>query len=164
MGWTDLITAGVAVSGAIIAILGAIFTWSNNRRAQYERVLAETAKLTAGPTAKSRHVVGPIFQDRPEGVVPLSYRQAAAFFDVLWAFERLYALFVSLNPLIRRGRLTRPQVLLLLTSRGAIKTWINYSKRVDRSIREHASSDGLIRLNSSLEQLEQLPASRRSQM
>jgi hypothetical protein len=43
---------------------------------------------------------------------------------------------------------------LLLSSRGAIKTWIKYSDRVEDYVKNHASNEGLSRLYHELTQLE----------
>jgi hypothetical protein len=149
------------VSGAVVTILGSIFTFLSNRRGQYDSVLLETAKLTSGDTAQARHVIGSVLEahDEPaQGPVHLTADQMQAYFDVLWTFERLYALHVSLRPLALRSRLSGPQRLLLLSISGSIITWLDYETRVKDSVRSHASSSGLRRLGRELARLgEQIP-------
>ena len=52
-GWTEAATALVGISGGLLAAVGATNTYGTNRRAQYDRVLAETSKLTTGDIANS---------------------------------------------------------------------------------------------------------------
>ncbi|MDP5182334.1 hypothetical protein QOZ88_06760 [Blastococcus sp. BMG 814] len=159
MNWSTAVATSVAVSGAVVAIVGSMFTFLSNRRGQYDNVLIETAKLTSGDTARARHVIGSVLEAHHApahgGPVPLSNEAMQAYFDVLWTFERLYALHTSLRPLVLRSRLSGPQRLLLLSINGSIVTWLDYEKRVGDSVRSHASSEGLRRLGRELARLGQ---------
>jgi hypothetical protein len=129
MTWTDTATALVGISGGLIAAVGAVSTFGTNRRAQYDRVRSETATLTTGDIAASRHRVGQAIEsavtDKKSAIGPELYGD---FYAVLWAFERIYGLFISLKPVIPRGgRLTRPERLLLVSVRGAASTWVKFA-------------------------------------
>lgn len=129
MAWTDTATALVGVSGGLIAAVGAVSSFGTNRRAQYDRVRTETATLTTGDIAASRHRVGRAIEsagpDKKSAIGPDLYGD---FYSVLWAFERIYGLFISLKPVIPRGgRLTRPERLLLVSVRGAATTWVKFA-------------------------------------
>jgi hypothetical protein len=100
------VSAAVALSGGAIAVVGTIFTWTNNRRAKYERVLSETSSLTTGAVAEARHILGTVFEQDPKA--RLSTDQIKHLFTVLWAFERLYALYESLGSTVRPGKVSRP--------------------------------------------------------
>jgi hypothetical protein len=113
----------------LIAGVGAVSSFGTNRRAQYDRVRTETATLTTGDIADSRHRVGQAIEsagpDKKSAIGPELYGD---FYSVLWAFERIYGLFVSLKPVIPRGgRLTRPERLLLVSVRGAARTWVKFA-------------------------------------
>jgi hypothetical protein len=129
MAWTDTATALVGVSGGLIAGVGAVSSFGTNRRAQYDRVRTETATLTTGAIAVSRHRVGQAIEsavtNKESAIGPDLYGD---FYAVLWAFERMYGLFISLKPVIPRGgRLTRPERLLLVSVRGAASTWVKFA-------------------------------------
>ena len=49
-----------------------------------------------------------------------------AVFNVLWYFERVDALYLSLRPLLQPNRITRTQALLLDSLGGAVTTWTGY--------------------------------------
>ncbi|GAA4260435.1 hypothetical protein GCM10022255_089090 [Dactylosporangium darangshiense] len=128
----DLATAlgtGSAVLGAAVTVVGLAINASSNRRAQYDRILAETAKLSQGAVASARHSVGKLLEGGPQGRV-LPDETVEQIFDVLWAFERLDGLYESLRPRwIRSKRPNGPQRLLLISCRSAISTWYDYSTR-----------------------------------
>ena len=123
MSFSSLATTWIAISGGAIAIVTAATTCGTNRRAQYDRVRSRDGGThRTGDIAKSRHNVGRAFEGKSteEKRTALDGELYADFFSVLWVFERLYGLFVSLKPIVPRGgRLTRPERLLLLSVRGA---------------------------------------------
>ena len=59
-------------------------------------------------------------------VVNLTEEELRALFNVLWAFERINGLFVSLQRSWFSSRLSKAQKLLLDVSAGAITTWSSY--------------------------------------
>jgi hypothetical protein len=129
MTWTGTATALLGISGGLIAAVGALSSFGTNRRAQYDRVRTETATLTTGEIARCRHRVGRAIEnsgtDDKSAIGPELYGD---FYSVLWAFERIYGLFISLKPVIPRGgRLTRPERLLLVSIRGAASTWVKFA-------------------------------------
>ena len=131
-----------------------MFTYVSYRRGQYDSVLAETAKLTSGETAESRHNVGLALENASDaGPIPLDSDQMRAYFNVLWTFERLYALYVSLRPFMLRCRLSGPQRLLLQSISGSILTWAKYDERLKNSVDSEDSSTGLRRLADALDRL-----------
>jgi hypothetical protein len=128
------VIAGLAV--ALVPVIGLIFTASANRRAQYDRVLDVTAMLTSGDLVESRHAAGlkleTALQSSSGGetkpTVQLTEKELMALFNVLWAFERINGLFVSLQrPWLFFG-FSRAQALLLDVSAGAITMWNDYAQ------------------------------------
>lgn len=69
------------------------------------------------PVSEDRHVAGlafePLSKHVPGQVVRLSEAEIKAVFDVLWYFERVDALYLSLRPALGPGRIIRTQALLL---------------------------------------------------
>jgi hypothetical protein len=111
------LSAGEGLVAAAIAVIGSVFTFTTNRRAQYDRVLALTAESATSPIADDRHIIGKVFEppsklpgDRP---VLLTQDEIAALFRVLWYVQRVDALYASLRPPLRVGRISRAQALLL---------------------------------------------------
>ena len=104
-------TAGEGLVATAIAVIGSVFTFAANRRAQYDRVLALTAESATPPIADDRHMIGNVFEppsklpdDRP---VLLTQDEIAALFRVLWYVQRVDALYASLHPPLRGGRIGR---------------------------------------------------------
>lgn len=124
----------VGVAVVLVPVVGLIFTASTNRRAQYDRVLDVTALLTSGDLVESRHAAGIKIEavvqtsssTMTEPVVSLTEDELKALFNVLWAFERINGLFVSLQRSWFGFRLSKAQKLLLDVSAGAITIWIRY--------------------------------------
>ncbi|GAA3297701.1 hypothetical protein Dvina_33700 [Dactylosporangium vinaceum] len=69
MDFAAAIGASSAVLGTAVAVVGLVVNASNNRRAQYDRILAETAKLSQGTVADARHSAGLLLERRPEAAV-----------------------------------------------------------------------------------------------
>jgi hypothetical protein len=129
MSLTTGLATGITISGALIGLAGFALSYGTTRRSQYDRVLAETAKLTTGPIAISRHEIAKKLEDLPSSIaVEFTDDEVAHFYDVLWTFERIDALFISLKPIVPRGRFTRPQRLLLISVRGAAQTWTTWTE------------------------------------
>jgi hypothetical protein len=125
--WLGLLEGLVA--GAV-PVVGLIYTYLANRRSQYDRVLALTAESGVPPVSEDRHVAGMALEPlsrHPHGQpVRLSEPEIRAVFNVLWYFERVDALYLSLRPVLRPGRITRTQALLLDSLGGAVTTWTSY--------------------------------------
>jgi hypothetical protein len=124
------LTAGEGVLAASIPVVGLVFTFTANRRAQYDRVLTLTAESSAPPIADDRHAVGLVFEpqskltrDQP---VTLPEKDIAALFRVLWYFQRIDAVYESLRPPIWTSRITRTQALFLNSIGTTLNTWVNY--------------------------------------
>jgi hypothetical protein len=129
MDLATVLGSGPAFLGAAVTVVGLAVNASNNRRAKYDRILTETAKISQGVVADARHSAGTVLERGPKDNV-LSDETVNQIFDVLWAFERLDGLYESLRPRSFRSR--RPsaaQRLLLVSCRGAITTWHEYSNR-----------------------------------
>jgi hypothetical protein len=126
-GW---LTAGEGLVAASISVVGAAFTASANRRAQYDRVLTLVAESGSQPLANDRHLIGLRFEPEPKltrgQVLVLSNDEIAALFRMLWYFERVDALFKSLRPVICSKRITRAQALLLDSIGPTVSIWANY--------------------------------------
>lgn len=158
MSWTEAATALVGISGGLLAAVGAATTYGTNRRAQYDRVLDETSKLTTDDIAMSRHRVA-LVMEHPGEDPCLNKQQVEDFYNVLWMFERLDALFASLQPIIPRGRFTRPQRLLLISVRGAAANWMAYMNNLPKPITDVSkSSAGLRHLHAEALQLTDTPS------
>jgi hypothetical protein len=99
---------------ATIPAVGLVYTYSTNRRSQYERVLALTGQVSIPPVADDRHVVGtafePLSKHEPGNPVTLGEAEIKALFNVLWYFQRADAVYMSLRPVVRPDRITRVQV------------------------------------------------------
>jgi hypothetical protein len=120
------------VVGAV-SVVGLVYTYLANRRSQYDRVLTLTAESGLPPVAEDRHIAGTAFEPlskHPLGQpVRLSAEEIKAVFNVLWYFERLDALYLSLRPALRPNRITRTQALLLDSLGSSVTTWTNYLNR-----------------------------------
>ena len=117
------------VAGAV-AVVGFIYTYATGRRSQYDRVLGLAAESGKPPVADDRHVAGMAFEPlskHPQGQsVQLKEAEIKAVFSVLWYFERVNALYVSLRPMLRRERITRTQAVLLDSLGSALNAWEAY--------------------------------------
>jgi hypothetical protein len=127
MNWTATLTVATTVVGSLLAVIGASFTWTSYRRAQYDRILAETARLTSGKVGNARHLVGSYLESSAPKELPDDVIKAV--FIVLWAFERLDGLYVSMESRFRRSRPSKPQRLLLTAIRGEATSWGGYLSR-----------------------------------
>jgi len=117
------------VAGAV-PVVGLVYTYLSNRRNQYDRVLAITAESGMPPVAEDRHVAGTAFEPLPKHPPgqPARLREAEirAIFNVLWYFERVDALYLSLRSPLRPDRITRTQALLLDSLGSAVISWTRY--------------------------------------
>jgi hypothetical protein len=117
------------VAGAV-PMVGLIYTYLANKRSQYDRVLTLTAESGLPPVAEDRHVAGMVFEPlsrHPPGQpVRLGEAEIKAVFSVLWYFERVDALYLSLRPALRPNRIIRTQALLLDSLGSAVTTWTSY--------------------------------------
>jgi hypothetical protein len=117
-------------AGVAIPAVGLLYTYTANRRAQYDRVLVMTDQSCTSPISDDRHVAGTAFEPtwkHPLGEpVKLSEAEIKAVFNVLWYFGRASALYVSLRPPIWAGHITRAQRLLLDSLAAAVETWAGY--------------------------------------
>jgi hypothetical protein len=158
------VTAIVGFAVALVPVVGLIFTASMNRRAQYDRVLEVTALLTSGDVAESRHAAGlkfEAFAPSPPAtitnpVVNLTEEELKALFHVLWSFERINGLFVSLQRSWLSFRLRKAQKLLLDVSASAITIWNSYTQFEVRDLSGKKydlapSKDGLVNLAEKLQ-------------
>lgn len=156
------LTAGEGMVAAAIAVIGSVFTFAANRRVQYDRVLALTAESAMPPIADDRHLIGKVFEppsklpdDRP---VLLTQDQIAALFRVLWYVQRVDALYASLGPPLRAGRISRAQALLLDSISADLEAWEGYVTRdLEGPDSNHvvvtSSARGLNHLSEAYEQL-----------
>lgn len=144
---SDWITAVEGVIAAGIPAAGFAYTYTVNRRAQYERILALTDQATTPPIADDRHLIGGAFEpvSKLPSITPIELGDAEikALFNVLWYFGRADAVYRSLRPTLLPNRITRPQALLLDTLAAAIATWNGYLslRWADQDGREIDASD-----------------------
>lgn len=132
-----------------IPVVGLIYTYTTNRRSQYERVLALAAQVSTPPIADDRHVAGSVFEPfdpTSPGSVSLREHEIKAVFNVLWYFERTYAVYVSLRPLFGSRRITRVQALLLDTVASPVTIWMRYltARWIDAAGEEIDASDEIV--------------------
>jgi hypothetical protein len=124
--------AGEGLVAAAIAVIGSVFTFAANRRAQYDRVLALTAESATSPISDDRHTIGKAFEPVSElpgsRPVVLAEDEIAALFRVLWYVQRIDAVYESLRPPLplRGSRIGRTRALLLDSIGAALETWRSY--------------------------------------
>jgi hypothetical protein len=113
-----------------IAVIGSVFTYTANRRAEYDRVLALTAESATSPVAEDRHTIGKVFEplsklsrNRP---IVLDEDEIAALFRVLWYVQRIDALYRSLRSPLRTRNIGRIRALLLDSIAADLETWQSY--------------------------------------
>jgi hypothetical protein len=127
---TSILAAAEGFAGVAIPAVGLLYTYTANRRAQYDRVLVMTDQSCTSPISDDRHVAGtafePTWKHPPGEPVKLSEAEIKAVFNVLWYFDRASALYVSLRPPIWVGHITRAQRLLLDSLAAAVETWAGY--------------------------------------
>jgi hypothetical protein len=111
------LSVGEGLMATAIAVIGSVFTYTANRRAEYDRVLALTAESATSPIAEDRHTIGKVFEplsklprNRP---VVLEEGEIAALFRVLWYVQRVDALYRSLRSILWTRHIGRIQALLL---------------------------------------------------
>lgn len=56
------LSIGEGLIATAIAVIGSVFTYTTNRRAEYDRVLALTAESETSPIAEDRHTIGKVFE------------------------------------------------------------------------------------------------------
>jgi hypothetical protein len=124
------LSVGEGLIATAIAVIGSVFTYTANRRAEYDRVLALTAESATPPIAEDRHAIGKVFEplsklprDRP---IVLADDQIAALFRVLWYVQRVAALYQSLRSPLRERHIGRVQALLLDSIAADLETWQSY--------------------------------------
>lgn len=127
---TSWLNAYAAVIAVTVPVVGFVFTFTANRRAQYDRVLMLTAESGALPLAGDRHTIGLVFEPTSklaEGQpVTLTGDQIAALFRVLWYFDRVDGVYRSLRPPLHESRITRTRSLVLDTIGGMAQIWVTY--------------------------------------
>lgn len=167
MDWSHILDLTKTASGVVFAGASVAFTWTANRRAQYERVLVETAKVTTGDVAQARDRVGGILEPhrpaKPDAHLPpdlkLTRDVISDIFTVLWAFERLDGLYESLGGVLPPGKPNRPQRLLLIAVHGAVETWHEYAQgtyvdlKTDKAVSLIRSGAGVARLHKEMRRL-----------
>ena len=124
------LSVGEGLIATAIAVIGSVFTYTANRRAEYDRVLALTAESATSPIAEDRHIIGKVFEplsklprNRP---IVLDEGEIAALFRVLWYVQRVAALYQSLRSLLRARHIGRIQALFLDSIAADLETWQSY--------------------------------------
>jgi hypothetical protein len=149
---TSILAIAEGVAGIAIPAVGLVYTYTANRRAQYDRVLAMTDQSCTPPVSADRHVAGIAFEPTSKHAsgkaVKLSEPEIKAVFNVLWYFGRADALYVSLRPLVWPDHITRAQRLLLDSLSAAVETWAGYLRYswVDEQGREIDATDAIVGL------------------
>jgi hypothetical protein len=127
---TNFLAAAEGFAGVAIPAVGLVYTYTANRRAQYDRVLAVTDQSCTPPVSDDRHVAGTAFEPTskhaPGEAVRLSQAEIKAVYNVLWYFGRADALYVSLRPPIWSDHITRAQRLLLDSLAASVEVWAGY--------------------------------------
>jgi len=127
---TSILAIAEGVASIAIPAVGLVYTYTANRRAQYDRVLAMTDQSCTPPVSDDRHVAGTAFEPTskhaPGKTVKLSETEIKAVFNVLWYFGRADALYVSLRPPVWPDHITRAQRLLLDSLAAAVEIWAGY--------------------------------------
>jgi hypothetical protein len=124
------LSVGEGLIATAIAVIGSVFTYTANRRAEYDRVLALTAESATPPIAEDRHTIGKVFEPlsklpRNQPVV-LDEDEIAALFRLLWCVQRIDALYQSLRSPLRARHIGRIQALLLDSIAADLETWQSY--------------------------------------
>ena len=85
--------AAEGFAGVAIPAVGLLYTYTANRRAQYDRVLVMTDQSCTSPISDDRHVAGtafePTWKHPPGEPVKLSEAEIKAVFNVLWPRQRV---------------------------------------------------------------------------
>ena len=124
------LSVGEGLIATAIAVIGSVFTYTANRRAEYDRVLALTEESATSPIAEDRHTIGKVFE--PLSMLPrnrptvLDEDEIAALFRVLWYVQRIDALYQSLRSPLRVKHIGRIQALLLDSIAADLETWQRY--------------------------------------
>jgi len=150
------LSIGEGLIATAIAVIGSVFTYTANRRAEYDRVLALTAESATPPIAEDRHTIGKVFE--PLSKLPrnrsiaLEEDEVAALFRVLWYVQRIDALYQSLRSPLRARRIGRIQALLLDSIAADLETWQSYldldlEDAHSRQVVVTSSAEGLRRLS-----------------
>lgn len=129
---TWLNTSDTLVAAAI-PVVGAIYTFTANRRAQYDRVLALAAESGTSPVSDDRHVLGIAFEplsSHPAGQpLTLTQDQIKSLFNVLWYAQRVDAVYRSLRSPLCPRRITRTRAILLDSLGSTLGIWREYLNR-----------------------------------
>jgi hypothetical protein len=156
------LSTGDTLVAAAIPVVGAIYTFTANRRAQYDRVLALTAESGTSPVSDDRHVLGiafePLSSHPAEQPLTLTQDQIKALFNVLWYAQRVDAVYRSLRSPLRPRRVTRTQAILLDSLGSTLSIWREYLDRrlldpAGREIRVSDSSGEMLHLSTEYERL-----------
>jgi len=125
--WLSVLEGLVA---AAIPAVGLVYTYSANRRSQYDRVLTVIEQSCTPPVADDRHLAGTAFEPSSKHQfgqpVKLNEAEIKAVFNVLWYFDRADAMYISLRPPLWPVRIARTQALLLDSLAAAVTTWTGY--------------------------------------
>jgi hypothetical protein len=124
------LSVGEGLIATAIAVIGSVFTYTANRRAEYDRVLALTAESATSAIAEDRHTIGKVFEPlsklpRNQPII-LDEDEIAALFRVLWYVQRVAALYQSLRSPLRARHIGRIQALLLDSIAADLEPWQRY--------------------------------------
>lgn len=124
------LSTGDTIVAATIPVVGAIYTFTANRRAQYDRVLALAAESGTSPISDDRHVLGiafePLSSHPDEQPLTMTQDQIKSLFNVLWYAQRVDAVYRSLRSPLRPRRITRTQAILLDSIGSTLGIWREY--------------------------------------
>ena len=127
------LSTGDTLVAAAIPVVGAVYTFTANRRAQYDRVLALAAESGTSPVSGDRHVLDiafePLSSHPAEQPLTLTQDQIKSLFNVLWYAQRVDAVYRSLQSPLRRRRITRTQATLLDSLASTLGIWREYLDR-----------------------------------
>jgi hypothetical protein len=127
------LSSGDTIVAAAIPVVGAVYTFTANRRAQYDRVLALAAESGTSPVSDDRHVLGTAFEplsSHPAGQsLTLTQDQIKSLFNVLWYTQRVDAVYRSLRSPLRPHWITRTQAILLDSLGSTLGIWRQYLDR-----------------------------------
>lgn len=113
----------VVVSGVAVFVT-ALFGFFTARRSQYDRVLNVIDHISSSEVAAARHNLGTIIYD-PSDPVVMTNARTQDLFTVLWAFNRINAVRLTL-PCWRTSRLLKidgPHRLLKQSTSSWVSFW-----------------------------------------
>lgn len=139
------------VVGIFVGVSGLWWNYRSRIDAQFDRTRALLAEAHSGALATARHSLGCLIEGRTDDELEnflLDEQCTQRLFDMLWFFQRTWAVYRSFNRPIRwTSRPTRTQRYLIDSLCPEICTWERYRSALDR--RATGSNGDLLELSPS---------------